>query len=331
MSPRLKQILKYLFFLGLGAFFLYLAFRKTDFQKILADFRQADYQYVIISMLMGYAAFVSRGLRWNLLLDPLGKKARPWNAIHAISIGYFTNAAVPRAGEVARCTALKTTDDIPVNRLFGTVVLERAIDGIMLLSLILLTIILELPKLLNFFDSAFEGQEGGGNSWIWKAAIAVVLVAGVLVLYLIRERFQAHPAYQKVRQFWNGFKEGFRSFGKIQNKFAFFAHTIFIWAMYYLMIYVVVFALPATAGIDPSSGLFLMVVGGFGMIVPSPGGIGSYHYLVMLGMTVLGVSRTDGLSFATLVHGGQFIMTIVAGLIALLAVYRQRRIQKLAA
>lgn len=327
MSQTIKNILKYTFFLALGGFFLYLALRKTDFEKLAYDFANAEYIFVIISMVMGYAAFISRGIRWNLLLEPLGKKAKTWNAIHSISIGYLANAAIPRAGEVARCTALRSTDDIPVNRLFGTVVLERIIDGLMLLSLMLVTFIIEFSNFVAFFDSAFEGKDPGASAqgWIWKAALGLTFVGFFVVLYVLRERFQHLPIYTRVRDFWHGFKEGFKSLKKVKNKWAFIGHTLFIWGMYYLMIYVVVFALPATENIDPSSGLFLMIVGGLGMVVPSPGGIGSYHYLVMLGMGVLGVAAADGVSFATLVHGGQFIMTLIAGGIAALAIYRERR------
>lgn len=323
----MKNILKYTFFLALGGFFLCLALRKTDFEKLAYDFANAKYIYVLLSMLMGYVAFVSRGIRWNLLLEPLGKKAKNWNAIHAISIGYLANAAVPRAGEVARCTALRSTDEIPVNRLFGTVVLERIIDGVMLLALMLVTFFLEFSNFMAFFDSAFEGKDASASAqgWVWKAALGLTLVGFVVVLYLVRERFQHLPLYIKVRDFWHGFKEGLISLKKVEHKWAFVGHTLFIWGMYYLMIYVVVFALPATENIDPSSGLFLMIVGGLGMVVPSPGGIGSYHYLVMLGMGVLGVAAADGVSFATLVHGGQFIMTLIAGGIAALAIYRERR------
>jgi hypothetical protein len=131
-----------------------------------------------------------------------------------------------------------------------------------------------------------------------------------------------------VREFWNGFKEGFKALSQLKSKGAFVAHTLFIWVMYYLMIYVVFFALPATENIDLSSGLFIMIVGGLGMVIPSPGGIGSYHYLVMLGMGVLGISATDGVSFATLVHSGQFVMTILSGLVAVLFIYIEKRKNK---
>ena len=71
-----------------------------------------------------------------------------------------------------------------------------------------------------------------------------------------------------------------------------------------------------------------MVAGGMGMVVPTPGGIGSYHYLVQLALSVLGVDKADGLTFATLVHSGQLVMTLLAGSFAIPMVYRARRILK---
>jgi len=329
LKAKFKDILKYLLFTAIAAFFLYLAFNKADWSKMLEDFRKADYRYVFLSMLMGYAAFISRGLRWNLLLEPLGKKAKPWNAINAISIGYFANALVPRAGEVMRCTSLKETDDIPLERLFGTVVLERVIDGILLLCLISLAFITQLGNLQSFFDQAFaraDGSDGQGPD------LKMILGAGFLlfvVLFLVfRKRIQRHPFFAKVRELWQGFKEGFKSLSKVKNKWAFYGHTLFIWSMYFLMIYVVMFALPATEDINLSNGLFVMVAGGMGMVVPTPGGIGSYHYLVQLALSVLGVDQADGLTFATLVHSGQLVMTLIAGFSALPMVYRARRILK---
>lgn len=329
MKFNLKSFLKYLVFAGIGGLFLYLAFRKTDWDKMLADFARADYLYVVLSMLMGYAAFISRGIRWNLLLEPLGQKANTWNSIHAIAVGYFANALVPRAGEVARCTALHSTDKIPVNRLFGTVVLERVIDGFFLLFLMLLTLILQFSNLQAFFAEAFKANPGEESS-IWpKLLIGAALLLLILLLTVFRKRLQNLPFYAKVRDLWQGFKEGFRSLSKVENKWAFYGHTLFIWIMYYLMIYVVVFALPATSDIDLATGLFVMIAGGLGMIVPSPGGIGSYHYLVMLALSVVGISETEGLSFATLVHGGQLVMTLLGGAISLAFIYRARQKQKI--
>ncbi len=312
----------------MGGLFLWLAFRKTEWSKLVEDFQSADYSYVIYSMLMGYAAFISRGLRWNLLLEPLGKKAKPWNAIHAISIGYFANVAVPRAGELMRCTSLKSTDDIPLERLFGTVVLERVIDAAILLALILFTFVIQLGNLQHFFDQAFANGDGSADGPDLKLILLGIVLVFAIVAYLFRQKIQALPIFIKVRELWQGFKEGFKSLSKVRNKWAFYGHTAFIWIMYFLMIYVVIFALPATSEISLANGLFVMIAGGMGMVVPAPGGIGSYHYLVMLALGVLGIPEADGLSFATLVHSGQIVMTLIAGVLALPMIYRARRILK---
>lgn len=322
--------MKYLLFTAVAGLFLYLAFRTADWSKMLEDFRSADYRYVVLSMLMGYAAFVSRGLRWNLLLRPLGKSAKNWNAIHAISLGYFANALVPRAGEVMRCTSLKETDDIPLERLFGTVVLERVIDAIILLSLICLAFVIQLGNLQAFFDQALAGgdQQAGSSGIDLKLVLLGIIVLVAILFLIFRKRIQALPLFAKVRQLWEGFKEGFKSLSKVENKWAFYGHTFFIWTMYFTMIYVVMFALPSTKDIGLGNGLFVMVAGGMGMVVPTPGGIGSYHYLVQLALSVLGVDKADGLTFATLVHSGQLVMTLLAGSFAIPMVYRARRILK---
>ncbi len=320
--------------MAVGAGLFYLAFRNTEFEKLANDFRKADYTYVILSIIMGYLAFISRGMRWVLLLEPLGKKPNTWNAIHSVTVGYFANMLVPRAGELARCTALYQTDDIPVNRLFGTVILERVIDFLMLLFLVLLTLILEFDLLMELIDTAFsatQGTEDSNTGLYIKIAIGGVIVIGGVALYLLREKFMLHPVYQKVRDFWDGIKEGLKSISQLKSKTPFILHTIFIWLMYYLMVYICVFSLDATKDLNPSSGLLVMIAAGFGMVVPTPGGIGAYHYLVMLGLGVLGVASDDGVSFATLVHTGQLVMTVITGTIAAGFLWRARRRKKMAA
>ena len=331
MNTKLKDILKYVLFLGIGAGLFYLAFRNTEFKKLADDFRRADYTYILLSIAMGYLAFVSRGMRWVLLLEPLGKKPITWNAINSVTVGYLANLLVPRAGELARCTALYQSDNIPVNRLFGTVILERVIDFIMLLSLLLLTFILEFDNLQSLYESAFAGSEQsstGGTLSILKYVILAVALFGGIALYLLREKFMHLPVYQKVREFWKGIKEGLKSISQLKSKTPFILHTLFIWLMYYLMVYVCVFSLDATEHLGPSSGLLVMVAAGFGMVVPTPGGIGAYHYIVMLALGVLGVASSDGVSFATLVHTGQLLMTVISGIIATGFLYRARRKSK---
>lgn len=293
---------------------------------MLEDFQKANYWYILASMIMGFLAFVSRGIRWTLLLAPLGTKPGVWNSIHSVSIGYFSNLLVPRAGELARCTALNRVDKIPVNRLFGTVILERVVDFIMLIILVLLAFIMKFDELMSFFNTAFEGSSEPSDSTATfiKVAIAGAVVVILITIYLIRGRFAHLPLYSKVREFWYGIKDGLKSISMLKSVWPFILHTIFIWSMYYLMVYVCFFAMDTTDHLTASDGLFIVIVAGLGMVVPTPGGIGAYHYLVMLGLGVLGVANDDGVSFATLVHTSQLIMTIIAGIVAITALARVR-------
>ena len=130
---------------------LWLAFRKTDPTELWESLRHADYRYVILSMLMGYAAYISRGMRWLLLLETMNYKPRSWASIHSVAIGYFANMAVPRAGEVARCTSLNKLEDIPVSKLFGTVIVERTLDFIMLISFVSGALLTSYSSFTAFF------------------------------------------------------------------------------------------------------------------------------------------------------------------------------------
>lgn len=327
MNPKLKNILKYLLFLGIGGFLFYLAFRNTEFEKLVEDFKHANYGYVLASMVMGYLAFISRGIRWTLLLEPLGKKPNKWNAINAVTVGYFSNVLVPRAGELARCTALHSTDKIKVDRLFGTVILERLIDGLMLMLLILLTFVLKFDELMSFFNSAFSNNDTPEDSsgLVIKISIAAVILGGLIAVYFLRHKFAHLPGYVKARNFWWGIKDGIRSIGKMRSIWPFVLHTLFIWALYYGMLYVCFFALDTTDHLSPADGLFIMIVAGLGMVVPTPGGIGAYHYLVMLGLSIYGIPKDDGVSFATLVHTCQLVMILISGIFAFAGVYRARR------
>lgn len=323
MNKTLKNVLKYSLFIGIAVASFYFAFKDINFEGFVNDLENARYEYVLLSMIMGYAAFVSRGMRWVLLLNPIGEKAKTWHAIHAVTIGYFVNMFVPRAGELARCTSLYQSDKIPVNKLFGTVILERVIDFIMLICLVILTFILEFDKLQDLFADASAGSSSKNDNTL-KIIGGIVVLSGGLAFYFLRHRFRHLPLYAKAKTFVGGIKDGLKSIGKLEKRLSFILHTLFIWLMYYLMVYICMFALPETENLDISSGLFVMIVAGIGMVIPTPAGAGSYHILVKMAMVALGISATVGLSFATLVHEGQLIMTAIAGATAFVLMGRHR-------
>ena len=315
--------IKYILFFGFGVLLLFLAFNNQNPKELIEQLKTVDYLWVWSSMLFGFLAFISRGLRWIILLENLGYSAKPMNSIYAVSIGYFTNLAIPRAGEVTRCTSLSQSEKIPVNKLFGTIILERTIDFIILVSLICFTFLVEFDAFSQFFTNLFaDGEEATSNLGLF----AIAIFSTLLMLFLVfKSKLKQTAIYQKISDFLHGVADGFKSIKGIQNKWAFWGHTLFIWLMYYLMTYVCFFAIESTQLLSPIDGLFIMVVGGLGMVAPVQGGIGAYHLVVKIGLMILGISADAALLFATLVHTCQTLMTLFVGSISLLMLFLSKR------
>ena len=181
MKEKLLSVLKYLFFLILGGGILYLVLKGKDLNKMLEDLRSAEYKYLVASMVFGYAAYLFRALRWLLLLKTMNYNTSVSHATHAVAAGYFANVIFPRAGEIVRCTSLYKVTGIPVNKLFGTVLLERAIDLVMLVACIAMGFVLKYNEL-----SAFVGSVGGeaGSADLSNTKLLLGLCFFVILLLL---------------------------------------------------------------------------------------------------------------------------------------------------
>ena len=275
-------------------------------------------------MLFGYAAYIFRGLRWVLLIEAMKYKATANQATQAIAAGYFANALFPRAGEIVRCTSLYKATGIPVNKLFGTILLERTIDLGMLLVCIGLSFLLKFKELTTFFGSVLNKDSPGenGNTKIIIACCLVLLTVGI---YFFREKLKKSKLYQKLVNLGKGVKEGFQTAFHMKQKGSFSFYTFLIWLMYFLMTYICFFSIPETSNLTAIDGLYIMVVGGLGMIVPVQGGLGPYHAAVTLGVVSIGLSESVGITLAVLVHTSQTIMIIITGIIATIVLSLTKR------
>ena len=280
MSP--KQILTYVISLGIGVVLFYLAFSIVDDKEALWDnMRSVRWEGIAASFVMGYLAIVSRGLRWGILLEPLGRSAGAARSVHAVAFAYFANTFVPRSGELARCVALNQTDDIPVDELFGTVISERVIDFVFLAVLTSIAILGNLSAFAVILEGA---QMPDLSKLILLGAAALVAIA---LVFWKRKALLALPFAQKVAAFLHGVWNGLNSIRKMNRKGQFLAHTFFIWFMYFFMAWVIFKSFDAVQDITVLQALFIMVAGGFGMVIPAPGGVGSYQWAVMSGFMAL--------------------------------------------
>ena len=329
-------ILKYIASLSFAGLIIYFLFRNQDPAALIEKISEVEIGWVFLSIICGGWAYINRGMRWIVLIDALGYKSSKLNSISSVSVGYFTNLFIPRAGEITRCTSLNRVDKIPVDKLFGTILVERVIDLVFLISLFLLTLILKLDLILRFFTEL--GSQSSDSTTLGSTKYYVlisILMFFVLAYYLLKKWIVKTSFYEKIIEFIDGLKEGFKSIKKMKRKSSFWFHTFSIWIMYFLMTYVCFFAIEETSNLTISDGLFLLVLGGIGMVIPTPGGIGSYHAIVMIGLSVLGVGKVylgeDGdpanpaLLFPTIVHAAQTLVAIIMGSVGLLLLLMNKK------
>jgi uncharacterized membrane protein YbhN (UPF0104 family) len=231
---------------------------------------------------------------------------------------------------LARCVALNQTDDVPVDRLFGTVISERVIDFVMLLGIMTLAVLSNLDaftRLLGGTNTTTSDAEGGFAWWMVLAGAAVL---GLVVFFGFRRSVLYGKIFNKVKAFISGVLEGLKSVFNIKRRAAFIFHTFFIWLMYFLTAYVIFMSIDGASSITLSQALFVMVAGGFGMVIPAPGGIGSYHWMVKLAFIALGLSGSLGFVVANVMWLTQTVMIIIGGGIGylLLMAFRIQRDRK---
>lgn len=324
MQKKLTAILRYAFLLVIGMMLLWLAFRGIDVRSTLNEFRNIDYGWLGVSILVSVIAFFSRARRWNLLIHPLGYRPLLTDTSNALMVGYLANLAVPRLGEVTRCGSLNRTSKVPFEMLIGTVIVERVLDVICLGSCLILTAWMEYDLLGDFLiTNIFNPLQQKFSGWLSIKVIVTttVILATIIFLMVKKSKTRTNDGKpSKIKSMISGILHGLRSARKVDRKAEFFFHTVFIWFLYFLMSYTCFKALPATAELNWEAGLFVLVVGGMGMSAPVQGGIGAYHLLVSRGLLLYGMTTVHGLAFATLMHTSQTLLVIFMGSISMILV-----------
>ena len=321
MTKKIFSILQYAFFLGLGIFLLWLTLRKSDWNSIISDLSGANYIYLVPATLMLILSHIIRALRWKILMEPLGYKPSTLNTVLAVFVGYWANLAVPRLGEVLKCTILGRYEKVPADKLIGTIVAERAIDVCSLGVILLITIFSQYGLIGGFskeiFTKFFTSRTGSFS--LFKVGVFVLIFASFILLFIWAFRRLSHLAIIiKTKNIFLGIWQGLTSIRYIKRKGAFFIHTVLIWALYLYSTYMGFFAMNDMSHFGIKGALSALTFGSFGMIIPSPGGIGSFQYAIQQVMILYGVTPEKGLSLGMLIWFAQTGIIIIFGTIAFL-------------
>jgi len=295
----------------LGVFLIVYSYNKytaEQLQTIKNYFKEADYFYIYISLIISTIGGASRAYRWKYSLEHMGYKTNFPNNFMAVSIGYLMNMTIPRSGEISRALLLKKYDAIPFDKAFGTIVAERIVDTIVLLSLVILAFFVQFDIVKAFILDKIPLDKA-----LWFIGAGTVLFAVLLLFYF----YSTLSILVKIKQKISGLKEGLLSIVHMKQKGAFLFHTVIIWASYILMFYVTIFALKETSTISFGAVLTSFIVGSLAIAITSSG-FGTYPVLMAKILLFYNISDPVGTAFGWIVWSSQIILVVVTGVISFL-------------
>ena len=300
---------------------------------MMMQIRQANYSWVALSMACAVIALVFRAFRWRLLIEPLNERPKITHIFHAINVGYLANFVFPRIGEITRCGILNRTDRISVSRLFGTVIVERAFDVLICVLLLFLILLLRFDAVSGFImenimQPALNRLPGVmGVGW-FIIIIAFVALVFFLFFKIFRTQLSKISAWQKIKDMLRGVFKGIQSVSRIRHLGWFVVWNFLIYVMYFLQTYLVFFALESTSSLGLGDGLFVLVLSALALIIPVQGGIGAYHWIISMGLTIFGITREEGMVYATISHSVTAILFILLGAVSLVFVFYGNKLEK---
>ncbi len=338
MNDKLKSVLRFLLFLSIGLAILYWLYtgqedsylkycsengipsEECDFLgKLMDDFSTINWFWILVVLICYNISNLSRTFRWQILLRSAGHPVRFSSALVSILITYFANSIIPRSGEVFRAAYITKLDNVPMEKALGTIAVGRSLDVLSLLIVIGLGFVLEADMLLEFLkdNNVDPIQMLKEKSWLGIVGILGLVALGVL--FMKRDVLRKYKVYNVFEEKLLGFWKGIAAVRNLDKPGLFIFHSINIWVMYYLMTYFCFFSFAPTAHLSPETGLIVFIVGTFGILIPSPGGMGAYQFLVGTCLSQMyGINEISSFSYSNIAFFPIYIFNILAGFVAFL-------------
>ena len=285
----------------LGFLLIYYSYTNTTYAErlgIYSSMKSADYKYIFLSIFLGILSHLSRSIRWQSMLKPLGFKINFLNSIMSVLVAFLSNLGIPRSGEFLRASSISYYEKIPFENSFGTIITERIIDLMILVGLL-------ISGLMIF--SKIKLPDFSINNEYLIYLLFLIILGFIVYRIILKANFK-----NKIAFFITGLKKSVLSISRINNKPLFIFHSLFIWLCYFLMFYVVKFSLPETfsLGFEP---VFLAFLAGAMAMSLTNGGIGAYPLAIAAVISQYEVSYESALALGWIVWASQTLMIVTFG------------------
>ncbi len=322
MKQRLLSALQYIIFLGGGIFLIWWQFKDMtvkEKEEFYNAFTHANYWLLIPVAIMSLLSHLSRAMRWKLLLEPLGYKPALKNLFSVTMVGYLANAAVPRLGEILKCTFLARYEKLKADKLVGSILVERTFDFICYLVFIVITVLLQADVISGAIKAEFDkiANAPGIPVWVKLLFFAALLIGFFLLIRLLVKKYPENNIIRKTNGIIKGLGQGFATIKNLKKRKLFLAHTLFIWAMYLLQVYVGFSAMEGTEHLSIKAAFSVLTLATLAMIA-TPGGIGVFPVFVLKTLSIYNIAEELGKAFGWLIWGSSTTIVIIAGFTCLL-------------
>jgi len=288
--------------------YFYQKFTPEQLSEMKRHFREANYAFLLLSVLLSLASHILRTHRWHLLLKPLGHQPKWYNSFFAVCVAYFMNLFIPKSGEVSRAVTLNQYENTPMEHGLGTIITERLIDLIFLALFFSLAIAMNYSLLIGYISSVIP---------ISKLLWTLLIFGGIILLFFLWVKGSKHSIALRLRQFIKGLIQGMLSIKKVSSPVVFIIESLLIWGLYVASFYAATFALVETTGIGWEVIIITFIVGSFTFAFTNSG-IGYYPLAVAGVMGLFGIAQPLGNAFGWLIWTANISSIIFFGFIALI-------------
>ena len=322
MNNQIVKIFKIIIPIAIGVYLTWYFISNstaTEREYYIKVFKEANYGWIFIALLLAFLSHLSRAYRWKFLLHPLGYKPKLSIMYHSVMIGYILNLTIPRSGELARAAYFSKHEKTSADRIFGTIIVERVVDLLMFGLVFAIAVFLQVDE--DQFNATISSKEEPSSLPNWILPLIVVCIIAVVLLVLFIEKLR-----NKALKFIKGVIEGCLTILKLKQKVAYIAHTFFIWSAYVAMFWVTALAIPEMDVISINA-LFACFVAGAIAIGITPGGIGLYPLMVSAVLVKMYEFQGEiAKSFSMLMWSSQTLFIVVLGILSLFLIRDKKQI-----
>jgi uncharacterized protein (TIRG00374 family) len=284
----------------------YNKFTDAQIEEIVGYFKNANYYFVILSVMVGFMGNTLRAYRWKYMLDHLGYESNFANNFMAVNIGYLLNLTVPKSGEISRAVIVKKYNNIPFDKGFGTIVAERIIDIFFLLFFMLLAVLLQYNIVKAFILDKIPVQ-----------LLTLLFIVGLvsLIIIILVYKYSKIKMILVLKEKISGLKEGLLSVVHMKKKGAYFFQTILIWMSYVLTYVIATMVIPETSTLTIGAIITSFVVGSIAIAFTNSG-FGAYPFLTSKILLFYAIAEPAGTAFGWIIWTSQMLLIIFLGVLS---------------